>query len=281
MATLLCSISTFLEQIIVKINKLVTSLVLAGLVVSAPLAYAESNASGMTDTQKKQVQDVVHDYIIKNPDVVVQSLQIYQQSQMDQAKKTIENTQNNSPKYADALFHQASDPVAGNPNGKFTVVEFFDYQCPHCVDMSSVIDDLVKNNPNVRVVFKEFPIRGPISEIATKAALAAQQQGKYYEFHKALMTSKQEPLTEDAIYALAKSVGLDVDKLKTAMRSDAVAQQIKANYKLAQDLQLLGTPALFIAKTNISKGSPSTAIVFVPGQVDKAQMQAMLAKVSS
>jgi len=280
-ATLLCSISTFLEQIIVKINKLVTSLVLAGLVVSAPLAYAESNASGMTDTQKKQVQDVVHDYIIKNPDVVVQSLQIYQQSQMDQAKKTIENTQNNSPKYADALFHQASDPVAGNPNGKFTVVEFFDYQCPHCVDMSSVIDDLVKNNPNVRVVFKEFPIRGPISEIATKAALAAQQQGKYYEFHKALMTSKQEPLTEDAIYALAKSVGLDVDKLKTAMRSDAVAQQIKANYKLAQDLQLLGTPALFIAKTNISKGSPSTAIVFVPGQVDKAQMQAMLAKVSS
>lgn len=259
-----------------KMNKLMVSLALAGLVVSAPLAHAAS----LSDAQKKQVQDVVHDYILKNPDVVVQSLQLYQQSQMDQAKKTIEQTQNSVSKFADALFHQSSDPVAGNADGKITVVEFFDYQCPHCIDMESVVDDLVKNNSNVRVIFKEFPIRGPVSDVAARAALAAQQQGKYYEMHKGLMGSKQEPLTEDAIYAIAKTAGLDVDKLKAAMKSDAVNQQIKANYKLAQDLRLLGTPALFIGKTSVSKSSPSSDIVFIPGQVDKDQMQQVITKIS-
>src|SRR5689334_12549783 len=75
-----------------------------------------------------------------------------------------------------ALFHQNSDPVAGNPKGKVTVVEFFDYQCSHCMTMAPVIEAIIKNNPNVRVVFKDFPIRGPVSEFAAKAALAANKQ---------------------------------------------------------------------------------------------------------
>ena len=151
--------------------------------------------------------------------MIIQALQVYQQKQMDQAKKTIQDTQNSSPKFADALFHQANDPMTGNPNGKITVVEFFDYQCPHCIDMTPVIDGLVKKNPDVKVVFKEFPIRGQMSELAARAALAAHAQGKYFELHKALMESKQEPLTEDAIYAIAQTVGLDVTKLKAAMKS--------------------------------------------------------------
>ena len=260
-----------------KISKIFASLALAGFALSAPLAHA---AGDLSDAQKKQIQDVVRDYLVKNPEVVVQSLQVYQQKQMDQAKKTIEGTQGSSPKFADALFHQSADPMAGNPNGKITVVEFFDYQCPHCVDMTAIIDDLVKSNPDVRVIFKEFPIRGPISEFAARAALAAQQQGKYFELHKGLMMSKQEPLTEDAIFTIAKKAGLDVAKLKTAMNSSTVNQQIKDNYKLAQQLQLMGTPAFFVAKSDVSKSSPATSIVFVPGQVDQNQLNAIVEKVS-
>jgi protein-disulfide isomerase len=259
-----------------KLNRIITSLAAVGLMV----ATFSAQAADLSAAQKKQVQDVVRDYLVQNPDVIIQALQGYQQKQVDQARKTIQKTQDNSPQFADALFHQANDATAGNPTGKITIVEFFDYQCPHCVDMTPIIDGLIKNNADVKVVFKEFPIRGPISEMASRAALAAKEQGKYFEFHKGLMETKQEPLTEDAIFTIAKNVGLDVEKLKAAMKSGNVDQQLKANYKLAQQLQLIGTPAFFIAKSNVSKTSPSTAIVFLPGQVDAAQMNKAIETVS-
>src|SRR3990167_1344245 len=258
-----------------KLRQMIVSLIAASLV----LCSINAQAADMSAAQKKQIQDVVRDYLIKNPDVILQALQVYQQQQMEQAKKVIQKTQDASPQYADALFHQANDPVAGNPQGKVTVVEFFDYQCPHCVEMTPVIEELIKNNSDVRIVFKEFPIRGPVSELAARAALAAKDQGKYFELHKAMMESKQ-PLTEDSIYTIAQSIGIDVAKLKTAMKSNSVDQQIKATYKLAQQLQLLGTPAFFIAKTNINKTSPSSSIVFIPGQVDAGQMNQVIVKIS-
>ncbi len=259
-----------------KLKQLVASLAVAGLVVVNVTAQAADLSVG----QKKQIQEVVRDYLVQNPDVVVQALQAYQQKEMDQAKKTIQKTQDSSPQYVDALFHQASDPVIGNPNGKISVVEFFDYQCPHCIEMTPVLEELIKTNPEVKVIFKEFPIRGPVSDIASRAALAANQQGKYFELHKAIMETKVQPLTEDAIYQMAQTVGLDVEKLKAAMKSEAVTQQVKANYKLAQQLQLLGTPAFFIAKSDVNKGAPSTAILFIPGQVDMAQMNLAISKIS-
>ncbi|HSW68974.1 MAG TPA: DsbA family protein [Gammaproteobacteria bacterium] len=259
-----------------KLSRIVSSLAAAILIV----VNLTAQAADLSVDQKKQVQDVVRNYLTQNPDVIIQALQVYQQKQMDQAKKTIQKTQDSSPQYVDALFHQPNDPFAGNPNGKITVVEFFDYQCPHCVEMTPVVEGLIKNNPDVKIVFKEFPIRGPMSELATRAALAAKQQGKYFEMHKGLMGVKQEPLTEDAIYKIAQSVGLDLDKLKAAMRSDDVDQQVKANYRLAQQLELLGTPALFIAKSDVKKGSPATAILFIPGQVDSNQMNLAINKIS-
>lgn len=258
-----------------KFSRIVASLVAGGLVMFNMTAHAQMNAS-----QKQEVQGIVKDYLVQNPDVIISALQQYQQKQMDQAKKTIQDTQDNSPKYADALFHQSNDPMTGNPSGKITVVEFFDYQCPHCIDMTPVIEGLVKKNPDVKVIFKEFPIRGQMSELAARAALAAQEQGKYFELHKALMGSKQEPLTEDAIYNIAKSIGLDVTKLKAAMKSNSVEQQIKANYKLAQQLQLMGTPAFFVAKSDVSKTSPASSVAFIPGQVDATQMDQIIDKVS-
>lgn len=237
-------------------------------------------AGSMNTTEKKQVEGVVHDYLVKNPDVVVQALQTYQQQQMDQARKTMEKTQQTAPKFAKDLFHDANDPVAGNPKGKITVVEFFDYQCPHCTEMAPVMDELIKSNPEVRVVFKEFPIRGPVSEVAAKAALAANMQGKYFEFHKALMDAHRV-LTEEDILKIAQSVGLNVDKLKTDMKSDAVSNQLKATYKLAQGLQLIGTPALFVAKSDVNSSSPSTSVTFIPGQVDVAQLKTVIGKLNS
>ncbi len=259
-----------------KLNKILMGVAFSSLILNGAV-YA---ATSFDSAQKKQIESVVHDYLLSNPEVLVKSLDLYQQKQIDQTQQTFKKIQDTSPKYANRLFHQATDPIAGNPNGTITVVQFADYQCPHCIEMTPVIDNLIKKNKNVRVVFKEFPIRGPISELASKAALAAQKQGKYYQFHNALMASKVEPLTEAAIFDIAKSAGLNIDQLKKDMNDQAILAQITTNYQLAKDMELMWTPVIFIAKSNVSPSSKSTEIMFIPGQVNESQLADVINKMN-
>jgi protein-disulfide isomerase len=254
-----------------KFTRIFAAIAVASSLVLSASAQADDS---FTDAQKTQIQTVVHDYLIKNPEVIADAVQGLQQKQMDQMKV---KGQEAALKNSSQLFKSAGDPVIGNADGKVTLVEFFDYQCPHCVDMDPDVMAIIKANPDVRVVMKEFPIRGPMSLYATKAALAAAKQGKYLEFHEGLMKSAQS-LTQDKIIAMAKTMGLDVSKLKTDMESAAIDAQVKATYKLAQELQLYGTPALFIAKTDLPKDAKG--IEFIPGQVDQKYLQGSIDKVS-
>ncbi|MDR3491089.1 MAG: DsbA family protein [Gammaproteobacteria bacterium] len=249
-----------------KLNRTLIAIAVASGLAYGSTAFAKDQNATLSDTQKTQIEGVVHDYLMKNPEVIADAVKGLQEKQFDQMRK---KTQDVATKNEPALFNTPNDPVAGNPKGKVTVVEFFDYQCPHCVDMVPALNGLVKANGEVRVIYKEFPIRGPMSVTASKAALAANVQGKYMPMHEALMKSASS-LTEEKIYSLAKDVGLDVEKLKADMKGDVVDKQIKANYKLAQDLQLMGTPALFVGKTD----GKSTVVEFIPGQVDQASLQA-------
>jgi len=249
-----------------------------GIAAAACMMSVPVFADDLSPAQTKQIQGVVHDYLTQNPEVIVESLQSWQQKQMAQS---VESTRSMAIQQADALFHQKSDPVLGNPNGKITVVEFFDYQCPHCVDMQQVFTDLVKNNPDVKLVLKEFPIRGPVSEVAAKAALAAAQQGKYQQLHDAIMAAASNgQLTEPMIYDLAGKSGLNVAALKKSVKSGPVEKQIRDNYQLAQALKLQGTPAIFIAASSVSTKSPDTAVVFIPGQTDVAHLNDAISQVS-
>jgi protein-disulfide isomerase len=239
------------------------------MMVFALQSFAAPAAPSVSPAERAKIESVVHDYLLKNPQVIVEVLQTLQRKQFEQAEQTVKKTQETAGQFAQALFHQANDPVVGNAKGKISIVEFFDYQCPHCVDMAPVISAIIKANPEVRVIYKEFPIRGPISDFASRAALAANMQGKYAEFSHAVLVA-QQPLTQDAILDIAKKTGLDVEKLKTDMNSETVSNQIKANTKLAQDLKLFGTPAFFIGKTD------STDIHYVPGQMNQTQLQAAI-----
>lgn len=270
------SLYTKVKGIPMKMSKII-GLSMACLLSSSVAISADTT----TATPNKQIESVVHDYIMQNPEVIIQSLQGYQQKQIAEQSKKFENIQKNAPKFANELFHQSSDPVAGNPKGAITVVEFFDYQCPHCIDMTATLDSVLKTNPNVKVVLKEFPIRGAMSEMATRAALAANKQGKYFPFHLALMSSKTEPLTENAIYDIAKSSGLNVDQLKKDMKDPSVDQQIKTNYKLAKDLEIIFTPVFFIAKSDVSPNTKSDAIAFIPGQISAEQLADILKKIGA
>ncbi|EKD70049.1 MAG: outer membrane protein [uncultured bacterium] len=248
-------------------KRFVKAAIAAALVttVATPVFAAVS----VSPQERAKIESVVHDYLLQKPEVIMQAVQELQKRQYQQAESTIKSTQKNVGQFANALFRTSSDPVVGNADGTVTVVEFFDYQCPHCIDMAPVIDAIMKSNSNVRFVFKEFPIRGEMSDFAARAALAANMQGKYYEFHHAVLTAKQ-PLTQDTVMQAAKDAGLDIDKLKKDMDSDAVKNQLKSNVKLAQDLKLFGTPAFFIGKTD---AKASSNIAYVPGGMNQNQLQ--------
>lgn len=170
---------------------------------------------------------------------------------------------------AGALLHSGGDPVGGNPSGSVTVVEFFDYQCSHCISMSSVMNDITRSNSNVRVVYKEFPIRGAMSELAARAALAANRQGRYSAFSHALL-NEGGLLTEESIYRIAADQGLNVDRLKKDMNSSSIKQTIANNYRLGKDLHLTGTPAFYIGPTNARSVDQLT---FVLGEMSQSQLQ--------
>ena len=164
------------------------------------------------------------------------------------------------------LFHDPRDPVAGNPNGSLTLVEFFDYRCSHCQAMNSVIIDIIRKNPNLRVVFKEFPIGGAISEYASQAALAALKQGKYVAFHDAVLALGVN-VTNETVLETAKKLGLDMTQLKKDMASESVTHIISANQSLGAELHISGTPSFFLNRDD------SRRVLMVAGEVTQNYMQ--------
>lgn len=168
-----------------------------------------------------------------------------------------------------SLFHAGNDPIGGNPNGKVTIVEFFDYQCGHCMNMAYTLQNIIRQNPDVRVVFKEFPIRGATSEVQSRAALAANMQGKYLAFNHALLTSDRY-MNENIILEIAKSKGLNVNKMRKDMNSPAVRAKIAANRALGNQLGIAGTPAFFIGKTNATN---TKDVNYVLGEMSQSALQ--------
>ena len=133
----------------------------------------------------------------------------------------------------------------GSSKPDVTLVEFFDYRCPYCKQVVPALDALLAKDKQLRFVYKEFPVLGPDSVHAARAALAAGKQGKYEAMHRALMAIKGQ-LDEPAIMKVAASVGLDVERLKTDMAAPETDRALKANVKLAEALDIHGTPGFVI-----------------------------------
>lgn len=159
-------------------------------------------------------------------------------------------------------------PVAGNAQGDVTVVEFFDYRCPYCRQAFVQVRALLAADPGVRVVFKEFPVLGPASIFASKAAVAAVMQGKYMAFHEALMAHRGN-LDEAAVMKVAQSVGLSTAQLKVDMNKAAVNTTIGGSHALARKIGISGTPAFVIGDE------------LVPGYISLDELKRLVAKARS
>ena len=155
----------------------------------------------------------------------------------------------------DALFNDPDSPVAGNPMGDVTVVEFFDYHCPYCKAVAAPLNQLIQEDKGVRLVLKEFPILGEDSILASHAALASVGQGKYWAFHQALMEHRGK-FDMDVIKSIATKVGIDPVKLEADMGQQQIEPMISANHTLARTLDLNATPTFIIGDQVIEGAVP-------------------------
>ena len=158
-----------------------------------------------------------------------------------------------------ALLRDPATQVLGNPEGDVAVVEFFDYTCPFCKAVEPRLQQLLQDDKGVKLVVKEFPILSSVSLIASKAALASVKQGKYQSFHQALLGFRGQ-LETSAVFEIAKSVGLDVDRLRNDMDMPEVADQIIANFNLARSLNITSTPTFIVGTHMLTE--PSAQIDF-------------------
>ena len=208
------------------------------------IAFAATPAPAVPDAQREQIESVIQDYLDRHPEVVQKALDTIQQREEAARDKRQRDAM---AAHAKDLYEDPASPVAGNPRGSVTLVEFFDYSCPHCKHAEPAVKSaLDKEGPEgaLRVVYKEFPILGPGSLYASRAALASIPQGKYAAFHRALMEA--QVIDEDAVQGIAKQVGLDVPRLLKDMESPAVQRAIEDNARLAGELEIQGTPAFII-----------------------------------
>lgn len=195
-----------------------------------------------TPEQRQAIEAIVHDYLAKHPEVMLDALKA-----ADDKMKSDEHDKASTALAArrHEIFDDPGTPVGGNPNGDVSLVEFFDYRCPYCKQVEPALESLLRQDTRLRLVYKEFPVLGPPSVTAAKAALAAGKQGKYAAFHRAMMALKGQ-IDDAAVFAVARSVGLDVDRLKRDMADPGIERILKADFSLADALDIEGTPGFVI-----------------------------------
>jgi protein-disulfide isomerase len=193
----------------------------------------------------EEIERIVSDYLVKHPEVLQSSIaELLKRRKPTNADKTVAIKSN-----ADALFSSIHQVTLGNPNGDVTMVEFFDYNCGYCKRALSDLIVLLKDDPKLKVVLKEFPILGPGSMETARVAVAVHMQDpsgeKYLAFHQQLLGSRG-PANKDSALAAAKEVGLDMTRLEQDIASDEVRETLAESVRLAQSLGINGTPGYVI-----------------------------------
>lgn len=236
------------------VRVLIALLVAAGLLALAAVA--------LTPTLKHGVEEVVRQYLRDHPEVVVEAIAALRSKQ--------EATKENRIKTALAerrgqLEDDPASPVAGNPQGDVTVVEFFDYRCGYCKRVFPSVVEMLNSDPDVRYVFKEYPILGEDSLFAARAALAVWRlaPARYFAFHSAMMAAKGT-LGEKRVMTFAAEVGVEIGALRQAMADPGIDEVLQGNFALAAALGIDGTPSFVIGDT------------LIPGAVDLETLRSLV-----
>lgn len=207
-----------------------------------------------------RIKELVLEAIRENPGIVFEAAQLFEEQQ--QASQALVAAQVLATE-RDALERDPNAPVLGNPEGDVTVVEFFDYNCPYCRRVKPHMEALLAADPNVRVVYREWPILGEGSVFAARAALASRNQGKYDEFHWAMMGLNGRA-EEATVIRVAEEIGLNIAQLRRDMNAPEIDEHIETSMRLSRAIGFSGTPS-FVIGDNLA-----------PGLIDADQMISMV-----
>jgi len=205
---------------------------------------AENSNERISIKQRQLIERIIRNYVLENPELIETAIRKLEQnkriaaSQADE-KRVLKN-------FAE-LYRDPDTPVLGNPNGDISIVEFVDHGCGVCKRFHPILKELIRTDPGIRLLYKEWPILGAASVLASRAAIASQHQGKYNVFNDALLGSRS-PLSAPNVTALAQSVGINIKQLEKDMKSPKVDEILLKNYQLAERLGLNGTPSLVIER---------------------------------
>lgn len=217
-------------------------------------------AADFDGKDRKAIEEIVRQYLLDNPEIIFEAIETLRER--EQVAK--EESQRRALKGSHAqIYDHPLSPQSGNPEGDVTIVEFFDYQCGYCKRVFPTLMQIVGEDKNVRVVWKELPILSPVSRFAARAAMAADRQGRYFDFHVALMDLKGR-LTEQRVMETAEKTGLDMKKLIKDMAAPEIERYLDDTYALAEALGISGTPAFVIGDS------------LVPGAISAADMRALV-----
>lgn len=237
----------------------------ASISLVMPWVFPAVALAQSTPADKTATKQMIREILQENPEILMEAL--------DSLRKKMEAGQppakgGGLSKLRKELERDPDTFIAGNPQGDVTIVEFFDYRCGYCKRAQPIIQELLQKDGGIRLALKEFPILGPDSMAASRAAIAAMKQEKYAVFHNALMAT-QGPLNEERILRIATDSGLDAVKLRAGMDDPKIRKIIDRNHQIAEALNITGTPSFIIGDT------------LVPGFVDLDQLQQLVAAARS
>jgi protein-disulfide isomerase len=210
--------------------RVLTMLVIAGALFCAGAPCA-ARAQAFNTQEQSEIRAIVRDYLVRNPSVLREALNSLESRTQAERRVRIET--------------DPRDFTVGPHDAPITIVEFFDYRCPYCHASVAWVSDILRTRRDVRIVFKELPVLGPQSLEASRAAVASIPQGRYWEFHHALMNYRGD-LSSDRIDAIARETGIDVGRMRAHMSDATVTSLLQDNQGLAVDLGINGTPGFMI-----------------------------------
>lgn len=246
-----------------------TARILSAIAVLAMALFpAACSDDEMDQVEKQAIEKVVREYLREHPEVLYQAMT--ELRQREEARKLV-RLSDTLDFMRDELENDPGSPVGGNREGTVTVVEFFDYRCGFCKRVFPTVQRILEDDDSIRYVFKEYPILGPESVVAARAALAAWKldEDSYYGFHTAMMASKG-PLTNTKVMRFAAESGYDVKLLQAGMSEPWINQALERNRELASALGINGTPAFVIGNLVIPGAAEWETLV---GAVEAARKE--------
>ncbi len=253
------------------------------LALLAPGAI-QASAAEFNEAQKSEIEQIIGDYLKANPEFIRNYLHANPEILLEVSEilRTRQREQEREAQamalaaHKDRIENHPMTPVSGNPEGDVTLVEFFDYNCPYCRAVLPTVSELMKEDRNLRVAWKEYPIlsnRSPASLTAAKVAMAAAKQGKYMEAHEALMSSPGGLKSDKAVFDIVGGLGLDMERIRADMNDPAISEYLRETMEMGDALQLTGTPSFYIDGAIVGGAVPKRYLAAVIAAARKGDLE--------